>query len=186
MKIDNAKKLIEIARNAIKTRKMVETNFKEKRGVFVTLETFPERELRGCIGYSEPIFFIGEGVQKSAISAAYEDPRFPPLSNEELEKIIIEISILSNPEKIETNIEEKILQKIIPGKHGLILKSRYNNGLFLPQVWEKISEKKNFLNELCIKAGLNKECWKNPNVDIYKFQVDAFVEKEPKGDIIKK
>ncbi len=186
MKIDDAKKLIKNARNAIETKKITKTNFKEKCGIFVTLETFPKKELRGCIGYSEPIFSIGKGIQKAAISAAYEDVRFSPLSKEELEKIIIEISILSNPEKLETNVEEKIMQEIVPGKHGLILKYNNKNGLFLPQVWEKIPNKKDFLNALCMKAQLFPNCWKNLDVEIYKFKVEAFIEEKPNGEIIKK
>ena len=145
----------------------------EKGGVFVTLEE--NGELRGCIGLPYPEKPIIEAVKEAAISATH-DPRFPPLSIDELNKITIEVSVLTEPEKINFKTPEELLSKIIPNKDGLILKNGWNSGLFLPQVWKQIPSKKEFLENLCYKAGLSDpEAWKSS--DVYKFQVQSFKEK---------
>ena len=170
-------KLTKLARKAIESKTIVEAGIKERRGVFVTLKTFPNKKLRGCIGFVEPIFPIGEGVQRAAIAAAYSDPRFKPLSKDEFDKIIIEVSVLSLPE--ETTLDE------IKNGDGVILKYGNASALLLPQVWEELPEKEKFLTNLCLKAGLYPNCWKNNNAKFYKFYVRAFEETSPNGDIIK-
>ncbi|MCD6576135.1 MAG: AmmeMemoRadiSam system protein A [Nanoarchaeota archaeon] len=167
--------LIKLARKAIKTKTITENNIKEKRGVFVTLHTFPEKKLRGCIGFIEPIYPLGEGVQRAAIAAAYSDPRFKPLSKEEIDKVTIEVSVLSLPE--ETTLEE------IKKGDGVILKYQNYSALFLPQVWDELPDKEGFLDALCMKAGLFPRCWKESEVSFYKFYVTAFEEEEPNGEI---
>ena len=155
--------------------------FDEKRGVFVTLEKYPSGELRGCIGLPYPEKPLIDAVRDAACSAA-RDPRFPPLREEELDKITVEVSVLTEPEKIEFKNPEELLQKIEPGKDGLILKKGWSSGLFLPQVWEQLPEKLQFLENLCYKAGLwDKDAWKT--AEIYRFRVRAFKEKEPNGTI---
>lgn len=154
--------------------------FDEKRGVFVTLDKFPSGELRGCIGLPYPNKPLINAIRDAACSAA-RDPRFSPLGEEELDKMTVEVSVLTEPEKIGFKGEE-LLEKIEPGKDGLILKRAWFSGLFLPQVWEQLPEKIQFLENLCYKAGLSdKDAWKT--AEIFRFRVQAFKEKEPKGEI---
>ncbi len=154
-------------------------DFDEKRGVFVTLEK--NGELRGCIGLPYPNKPLIDAVREAACSAA-RDPRFPALGEEEMDKITIEVSVLTQPEKIGFK-GEKLLDKIEPEKDGLILKRAWFSGLFLPQVWEQLPEKIQFLENLCYKAGLSdKDAWKT--AEIYRFRVQAFKEKEPKGEVL--
>lgn len=156
--------------------------FKEKRGVFVTIDTYPENELRGCIGFSDPIYSLNEAVQRAVIEASFHDSRFLPLEKEELDKIIFEISVLSVPEEIE-EIPEKRIEKIRKGD-GLILECGIRKGLFLPQVWEQLPYKKQFLEQLCWKAGLTPDYIIDKNTKLYKFNVKVFKETKPKGKII--
>lgn len=156
-------------------------DFNEKRGVFVTLNKFPSGDLRGCIGLPYPEKPLIDAVRDAACSAA-RDSRFPPLGEEELDKITVEVSVLTKPEKIGFR-GEKILDKIEPEKDGLILKRAWFSGLFLPQVWDQLPDKKDFLENLCYKAGLSdKDAWKT--ADIFRFRVQAFKEKEPNGEIL--
>lgn len=146
--------------------------FDEKRGVFVTLEK--NGELRGCIGLPYPDKPLIDAVRDAACSAA-RDPRFPPLGEKELDLVTVEVSVLTKPEKIEFKGEE-LLEKIEPGKDGLILKSGLHSGLFLPQVWEQIPDKTKFLENLCYKAYLPNGAWKD--AEIYRFRVQAFKQSE--------
>ena len=153
-----------------------------KRGAFVTLHTFPEKELRGCIGFSEPCFSIKDAIMRAAVAAAVEDPRFAPLKNSELGKTIVEVSVLTLPQKIEASTEKEILESITPKVDGLILERNNSSGLFLPQVWDELPERKEFLKQLCYKAGLSDEdAWRAEGTKLYKFSVQAFEEKTPCG-----
>ena len=156
--------------------------FKEKKGVFVTIHSFPEKELRGCIGLPQPEYPLFEAVQIAAIEAAFSDTRFPHLKKDELNKIILEISVLTVP-KIIDGKPNCYLDKIENGKDGLILEHGLNKGLFLPQVWEEIPNKKEFLDALCWKAGLTPDYWLDEKTKLYKFHVKIFREKEPNGEI---
>jgi AmmeMemoRadiSam system protein A len=156
--------------------------FKEKKGVFVTIHSFPENELRGCIGLPQPEYSLFEAVQIATMEAAFSDPRFPHLKKDELNKIIIEISVLTLPKIIEGK-PDGYLDKIKNGKDGLILEHGLNKGLLLPQVWEEIPDKKEFLEMLCWKASLTPDYWFDENTKLYKFQVKIFREKEPNGEI---
>lgn len=156
----------------------------KERGLFVTLEK--NGELRGCIGIPEPKKSMIENI-KEASKSVCNDPRFPPLSKGELDEITVEVSILTEPEKMKHNKEDKILDNIEINKDGLILEQGHNKGLFLPQVWEKVPNKEDFLGQLCFKAGLNDpSAWLSDSSELYKFQVRAFKEVEPKGKIIEK
>ncbi|MBI4655170.1 MAG: AmmeMemoRadiSam system protein B [Elusimicrobia bacterium] len=137
--------------------------------VFVTLTI--NKNLRGCIGNIQPQMTLRDAVMHSAQSAAFDDHRFAPLSKDEFEKIEIEISLLSPIRQANGENE------IIPGKSGVIIARDGRSGLFLPQVWEKIPDKTDFLNEICTqKAGLEKECWKDKNSKIFTFIVESFEE----------
>lgn len=137
--------------------------------VFVTLTE--GGNLRGCVGTIEPRMTLLDAVRYGALSAAFEDGRFKPVEKEELEKLKIEISILSPLKKIAGAGE------IIPHKHGVVIVRDRHSGLFLPQVWEQIPGKEDFLSELCSqKAGLERNCWKDKKTGLHIFTVDSFKE----------
>lgn len=144
--------------------------FSEKMGVFVTLHN--KGVLRGCIGLIEPILPLDKSLIEMAKSAAFHDPRFLPLTKDELEKIKIEISLLTPPVAI------KNIEKIIPGQHGVIIRKNGYSGIFLPQVWQETGwNKETFLNHLCTdKAGLELFCWQKTQTSIYIFEVLAIEE----------
>jgi uncharacterized protein (TIGR00296 family) len=154
----------------------------QKRGVFVTLETHPSRELRGCIGYPLPIKELAPSVVDCALSAAFDDPRFSPLNKSELEKIVVEVSVLSVPEEIKVKKPEDYPKKIKVGRDGLIIHYGWSSGLLLPQVpiewnWNEAE----FLGHLCEKAGLPRDMWKSPSAKIESFQAQIFCEGTPGG-----
>jgi len=140
--------------------------FKEKLATFVTLTK--NGELRGCMGNLEPVEELCKSVIHNATNAAFEDPRFPPLTEEELDQIKIEISVLS-PNK------ECGLKDVQEGE-GIILRSGIRSAVFLPQVWEQLPVKEDFLSHLCLKAGLPIDCWKNEETEFSKFSVEKFGE----------
>jgi hypothetical protein len=159
-------------------------SFKEKGGVFVTLKTHPDNELRGCIGYPEPVAALEEALVDSAISAATRDPRFSPVSAEELPSLVIEVSLLTPPELIESSSSKDLIGKVKVGEDGLIVERDWARGLLLPQVpiecgWR--AEK--FLEQTCGKAGLPLAAWKDPKTRFFKFQAEVFSEEKPHGKI---
>ena len=177
----DAKLLFESARASIKGEtfsKKMPKSLDEVHGIFVTLMTYPSEELRGCVGYPQTELKLSEAVKEVAYSAAYEDTRFSPLGKDEVDNVILEISILSMSEPCS-------LKQIEPGKDGVILKKGIFSALFLPQVWEHFSTKEKFLEALCQKAGLLPDSWKGKDVVFLKFNVIAFKEKKPDGGIFK-
>jgi AmmeMemoRadiSam system protein A len=153
--------------------------FSTPQGGFVTL-TIGGR-LRGCIGYVEPVFPLYETIMRAARSAAFEDPRFPPVKQEEFKQVQIEISVLSLPELIEVEKTDDYLQKIKIGEDGLIIRGRFGSGLLLPQVFtEYKSTPKTALEMTCQKAGLPSDAWKDLHNRIYKFHAEIFSEKAEK------
>ena len=143
--------------------------FGEARGLFVTLRK--NGELRGCIGTLAPHGDLSRGIAEYALRAALEDPRFPPLSPEELPVCEIEISVLSPPEEIEGPDEIEV------GRDGLILESRGRRGLLLPQVateWGFDADR--FLSEVSRKAGLAPDGWREPGAKIWAFRAEVFSE----------
>jgi uncharacterized protein len=140
-------------------------------GVFVTLRI--GEDLRGCIGYVEPLFPLVRATQEVAVKAAMEDPRFMPVTLSELDKIIIEISTLSPLSEVQ-NIET-----IEVGKHGLVIDAGYTRGLLLPQVATEYNwDRKQFLKHTALKAGLPHDAWKRSEIKIYSFTVEKFDETE--------
>ncbi len=156
--------------------------FEKKSGVFTTINTFPENELRGCIGFPEPIMPLKDALIKSAIYAATEDPRFNPLKKEELERVVFEVSLLTVPEQM----KEKKPEYVEIGEDGLIVEYGFYSGLLLPQVATEYGmDQETFLDQTCMKAGLSPGCWKNSNVKVYKFQAEIFKEDRPKGNVFR-
>ena len=144
----------------------------EKRGVFVTLKK--RGNLRGCIGYIYPVVPLIEGVRKMAIESATGDPRFSPVTYEELKDIEIEISVLTVPKRVKSSDE------IVLGRDGVIVKRGFNQGVFLPQVADETGwSKEEFLSQLCWqKAGIPPDAWKDPETELYTFQAEVFSESE--------
>jgi AmmeMemoRadiSam system protein A len=172
--------LLKIARSAItcalESKTLPSLNFKSEAlnrnsGVFVTLRI--GEHLRGCIGYIEPLFPLVSAVQEVAVKAAMEDPRFMPLTQSELDRITIEISVLS-PLK-----ELKDIETIEIGKHGLVIDAGYRRGLLLPQVATEYNwDRKQFLKQISLKAGLPADAWKRKEVKLFTFTVEKFDESE--------
>ncbi|MGC9122813.1 MAG: TIGR00296 family protein [Thermoplasmata archaeon] len=154
--------------------------FENKAGVFTTINSYPSGDLRGCIGFPEPIYPLKDALIKSAIYAATEDPRFPPLHLNELDKVTFEVSLLTVPEEMKDIKPENI--KI--GRDGLIIRYGFYSGLLLPQVAvEERLTSEEFLDMTCLKAGLSPGCWKNKNAKLYTFQAEIFREEKPGGKI---
>lgn len=153
--------------------------FSAPQGGFVTLTI--EGRLRGCIGYVEPVFPLCETIIRAAQSAAFEDPRFPPLQKEEYKHIQVEISVLTLPELIEVEKIDDYLNKIKIGEDGLIIRGRFGSGLLLPQVFTEYKcDPRTALQMTCEKAGLPMDAWKDLHNRIYKFQAEIFSEKAEK------
>jgi AmmeMemoRadiSam system protein A len=148
--------------------------FQERRGTFVTLTI--NGGLRGCIGHIIPQESLIEGVRVNAMNAAFRDPRFRPLSQNEFEKIRVEVSILTAPKPLSYTDTNDLLAKLRPGTDGLIIRKGYHQATFLPQVWEQLPNKKDFLTHLCLKAGLAGDAWLHDQLEVHTYQVQAFEE----------
>ena len=153
----------------------------KKTGVFTTMHCFPGNELRGCVGFPAPVFPLGAAVIESARSACCDD-RFCRLSEAELGKVIVEVSVLSEPEDITFSSSEELLRKVSREK-GLIIRKGACSALFLPQVWEQIWDKEEFLSCLCAKACLPTGAWKSCGLEVSGFAAQVFAEKTPGGKI---
>jgi hypothetical protein len=143
---------------------------REKKGVFVTLKK--QGELRGCIGFIDPPFPLYKAIIEASLRAAFYDPRFPPLRQEELNEIKIEISILGPIVPVEK------IEEIEIGRDGLIIKEGSHQGLLLPQVATELDlDRLKFLELTCQKAGLSPWAWKY-GASIYRFSANVFEEKD--------
>jgi AmmeMemoRadiSam system protein A len=173
---EEKRELHEIARTVIETRAKGEKppsfraqggKLTEKRGAFVSIHKMGM--LRGCIGSLEPQQSLYETIEEMSQAAAFRDPRFAPVVEEELPYLEIEISVLTPMEKI---TDPALIQV---GKHGILIRKGYRSGLLLPQVaaernWDYVT----FLNETCRKAGLPTNAWKDEDTEIYVFSADVF------------
>ena len=142
---------------------------------FVTL-TLRVGELRGCIGALEPYQPLADDVREHAAAAALEDPRFPPVIPAELDGIAIEVSCLTVPSKLDYKTPEDLLTRLRPGVDGVLLRDGYRRATYLPQVWEKIPGKVDFLNSLCQKMGLPPGAWQKRHLDVLLYAVEEFHE----------
>lgn len=141
-----------------------------QRGVFVTLKK--DGDLRGCIGYPQPVTSLYQAVHENALNAAFRDPRFSPVQHHEMKDITIEISVLTLPEPVQS------VDEIEVGRHGLIIERAGSRGLLLPQVplefgWDRTT----YLRQLCRKAGLSSDAWKQEGTKLYRFEAIVFSEK---------
>jgi AmmeMemoRadiSam system protein A len=143
--------------------------FVELRAAFVTLEK--QGRLRGCIGYSEPLYSLHETVARCAVAASTQDHRFEPVTLEELPDISISISALTPLRKLEK------AEDLQPGRHGLMMVGKGRRGLLLPQVAEERGwNRETFLKETCRKAGLPADAWNEEDVEIFVFEAEVFGE----------
>ncbi|MEM3555746.1 MAG: TIGR00296 family protein [Candidatus Micrarchaeia archaeon] len=157
----------------------------EKRGVFVTIETYPEKELRGCIGYIQPIKELAHAVVECAVSSATSDPRFPPMKKEEVERCTFEVNVLTVPQLIKAKEPKEYPKMIKVGRDGLVVEYGPYGGVLLPIVAvEQKWDEEEFLCHTCYKAGLPFDMWLNPKVRIYSFQSQVFKEEKPNGNVV--
>jgi len=199
--LEDGRILIEFARNNIEfflennRRILVPEDIKEKfqgkYGAFVTLNKFnvSGNPLRGCIGYIEPTYPLYDVIHRVSISSAIEDPRFPSVSPEEMDEIVIELSILTAPTLIKVENTNDYFNKIVIGRDGLIAERGMRRGLLLPQVpvdHDRNWDVETFLSHTCVKAWLSKDAWKEKETKIYSFQAILFEETTPRGEVIRK
>jgi len=147
---------------------------REQGASFVTLTI--QGQLRGCIGALEAYQPLADDVREHAVAAALEDPRFPPVSEDELSSIQIEVSRLTRPVPLEYTDANDLISKLKPHVDGVILRDGFRRATFLPQVWEKIPDPSKFLDNLCYKMGASDNLWKKKHLDVLVYQVDEFHE----------
>lgn len=147
---------------------------RENGASFVTLTV--RGRLRGCIGALEPYQPLAEDVREHAVAAALEDPRFPPVSERELNDIQLEVSRLTRPAPLEYQDAQDLLSRLRPHVDGVIIRDGFQRATFLPQVWEKIPDPVEFLNNLCQKMGASHDLWRKKHIDVLTYQVEEFHE----------
>jgi hypothetical protein len=185
--------LVNMARKAVteflkNDSKINDSEFNSKfdfsSGVFVTLNK--QGSLRGCIGYPIPVRKLSEGLIDAAISAATQDNRFSPVSIDELDKIIFEVTMLTSPIEIKVKDPAEYLSIIKVGRDGLIVENNYTSGLLLPQVPTEYGwNEEEFLCHTCEKAGLAKDAWKDRITKISRFEGIIFKEESPNGLVVR-
>lgn len=182
MKLEHQTLLLEIARDAIASgirgerRGPVRPNelppeLAAERATFVTLTL--DGALRGCIGMLEACRPLAEDVAENAKAAAFHDPRFPPVTRKEFERLEVHLSVLSAPEEMVFSSEETLLEKIRPGTDGLILQERARRGTFLPSVWKELPDKEAFWMHLKMKAGLPTDYW-SETLQVFRYTAEYF------------
>jgi len=159
--------------------------FMELRGAFVTLNTFPDNMLRGCIGYPYPVFPLSKTISEAA-KAACHDPRFPDLSSGEAERVTVEVTVLTVPEPLGALTPNEIIEAVKIGRDGLIIEYNGRRGLLLPQVpveqgWDVLD----YLQALSYKAGLQYDAWSQPEARLFRFEGEIYHETEPFGSIVR-
>jgi len=195
---EDGKNLVQLARKAIEEYvsndiryvppEDIREKFSEKSGVFVTINRVKGdiKELRGCIGYPRPLLPLADAVVDAAIAAATEDPRFNPMRKNELDKVLIEVNILTPLELIDVKSPLEYPQKIKVGEDGLVFEWEWGSGLLLPQVPGEYGWDANeFLENLCMKAGATPDSWLRKGVKIYKFNAIIFEETKD-GTVVRK
>lgn len=162
---------------------VTDSRFDQPSGAFVTLNTYPDHGLRGCIGYPMPVFTLREAIENSG-RAACHDPRFPDLEASELDGVTVEVTVLTVPEAIEAESPQGIVDSVEIGRDGLMMELMGRRGLLLPQVpvewgWDRVQ----FLSQLSVKAGLPLDAWTHPNARISRFRGEIYHEVSPYGEV---
>jgi AmmeMemoRadiSam system protein A len=142
----------------------------EQRATFVTLHR--QHQLRGCIGMLDAVRPLAVDIAENAFSAAFKDPRFPPLEAHELSDLDIHLSILTLAEPMSFTSEQDLLKQLQIGTDGLILVEGYRRGTFLPSVWESLPEPERFLRHLKQKAGLAPDYWSD-TLKVYRYRTEV-------------
>ena len=155
-------------------KNLKDKDLQAKKGTFVTLNI--HGRLRGCIGSLVGQTSLVKGVADNAINAAFHDPRFSPLSDEEYDNIHVEVSVLTEPQPLEYTDTNDLINKLKPKVHGVILRKGFASATFLPQVWDQLPTHEAFLSHLCLKAGLPGDTWKKDHLDIQTYTVQYFEE----------
>jgi uncharacterized protein len=157
--------------------------YARKQGCFVTLRD-RAKELRGCIGFPEPVHTLPKALSLAAVAAATEDPRFSPVTEGELKLVTIEVSILTPPKTIQVNDPRDYLKDVVLGRDGLIMKWPFGSGLLLPQVpLEENWSVDDYLANLSLKAGAMPDQWLLPETVIQRFEAQVFEELAPGGKV---
>jgi len=141
------------------------------RASFVTLQQ--HGDLRGCIGHLEAFQPLVRDVAENAHAAAFQDPRFPPLSDYELGDLEIHISVLTPAQPMAFTNEQELIAQLRPGQDGLILQDGYNKGTFLPSVWESLPQPEEFIKHLKLKAGLPITHW-SESLKVFRYETESF------------
>jgi AmmeMemoRadiSam system protein A len=132
--------------------------------------------LRGCVGALEPYQSLAEDVREHAIAAAFQDYRFPPVEAAEIKDIEIEISYLTQPSPLKYEHPADLLALLHPNIDGVVIRDGGRRATFLPQVWEKIPDPQDFLEQLCMKMGCAPDLWQSKKLDVFTYQVEEFHE----------
>ena len=192
--LEEGRLAVRLARQALtgyteKKKKIIEPQdlppvFEELRGVFVTLHE--DGDLRGCIGYPQPVMPLGRAIVDSAINACSRDPRFPCVRPGELKRIEVEVTILTKPEPY-TAPRKKLPELVTIGRDGLIVTRGPYSGLLLPQVAPEWGfDPQEFLSQTCIKAGLPPDAWLDEDTEVEHFQAQIFAEVAPEREVFEK
>jgi AmmeMemoRadiSam system protein A len=184
--LDEQKILLDLAREAITSAARGEQvqeadldqlppRLRQEGASFVTLLE-PDGKLRGCIGTVEAHAPLALDVQRNAVGSAMRDPRFLPVGPDEVDRLQIELSVLTEPEPLGFDGPDDLLDKIRPGVDGVVIQKDWRRATLLPSVWAKIPDPIQFLEMLCMKAGLPQDEWRRPGLTVYVYQAEKIKE----------
>ncbi len=156
------------------THALAEEIFNQKAATFVTLEI--NDQLRGCIGSLIATRSLAEDVRQNAESAAFHDPRFSPVSLDEMDRVQIEVSVLTPPQPLKYTDSSNLISSLCPQVDGVIIQKGMASATFLPQVWKQLPRPEDFLTHLCRKAGLAGQSWRDKSLKVSTYQVQYFKE----------
>jgi AmmeMemoRadiSam system protein A len=183
--LDEKQTLLKLARQALELgvrgeklpppdREALSSRLRADGASFVTLTV--DGDLRGCIGTLEAYQPLAEDVREHAVAAALDDYRFPPVQVAELNGIQLEVSRLTAPVPLEYARPAELVTKLRPQVDGVILRDGSRRATFLPQVWEKIPNAEDFLDNLCHKMGAAPDLWRRKHLEVLTYQVEEFHE----------
>lgn len=159
----------------VSEEELSDPDLQEHKPLFITLNK--NGQLRGCIGCLVGTESIVEAIKRHSVNAAFFDQRFPPVSNEEIADLEINISLLTDPQPLEYQDGEDLKNKLRPGIDGVIIRdTAMGAATFLPQVWDQLPNPSLFLNHLCGKAGMPEDSWHTRHPEIQTYQVKYFKE----------